>query len=487
MTQLTIQDGLVQLINNQLADTTGTFTHNGNYTINGTLFVDSINVRNLVTENDTNLTDFIADTEDELNGQGFTWGWATGSAQLQYRTGGRLWASVGFDTAHDQAYKIDNVPVLTSSGLGETIVNSRLRAVGTLVNLTVSGDTTIGDFAHFNSSYNRLGLGTEEPSAAINILENNISIVLGSPTFVRAQIGTESNHDFAVVTDNISRVTVKSSGEVEVGDKYKGGGILNVYGTLTATNIVSDNRVERTHSLQFLATRDTNIYGLGLLWAGTGYTRQLTMLSGPDRLHSTESFDISEGQAYYANTQMVLNETMLGPTVVTSNLTKLGSLHELTVNGATRLLGTLQADQAVITAKTISFNDGVYSLDLTNDGISTNHKVQITTASNEIFYGDVSQISIGDKTLYNKPVKVFGKLSVGINNPDPSLNFSVNGDVSIGGKRLTTNIAPPANGTYAMGDICWNAEPKANDFIGWVCVTSGTPGQWLGFGQISNQ
>ena len=101
--------------------------------------------------------------------------------------------------------------------------------------------------------------------------------------------------------------------------------------------------------------------------------------------------------------------------------------------------------------------------------------------------GDVGQISIGDKTLYNKPVKVFGKLSVGINNPDPSLNFSVNGDVNIGGKRFTTNIAPPETGTYAMGDICWNAEPKANDYVGWICVTSGTPGQWHGFGQIASQ
>ena len=181
MTQITIQDGLVQLINSQLTDTTGTFTHNGDYSINGTLTVDSINVRNLVTENNTNLTDFITDTEEELNGQGFTWGWATGNAQLQYRTGGRLWASVGFDTAHDQAYKIDNVPVLTSSGLGDTVVNSKLRAVGTLVNLTVSGNTTLGDFAYFNSSYNRLGLGTDEPSAALNILENNISITLAVP------------------------------------------------------------------------------------------------------------------------------------------------------------------------------------------------------------------------------------------------------------------------------------------------------------------
>lgn len=487
MTQLTIQDGIVQLINSELANTTGTFTHNGDYTINGSLTADTINVRNLVTENGSNLTDFHAKTEADLNGQGFSWHWATGSAQLQYRTGGRLWASVGFDTAHDQAYKIDNVPVLTSSGLGETVVNSRLRAVGTLVNLTVSGDTTLGDFAYFNSSYNRIGLGTDEPSAAINILENNVSVVLGSPDITGAYVGTDSSHDFRIISDGLTRITVQQNGEVHVGDKYRGGGALNVYGTLTATSIVTDNRIDRTHPLQFLATNDTTIYGLGLVWAGTGYTRQLTMMNGPDRLYTTESFDIGEGQAYYANKQMVLNETTLGATVVTSNLTQVGALHNLTVNGTTTLLGNVQASQGIVTAKTILFNDGVHSLDISKTGINTNNSFRLATAGNEIINGDVSQISIGDKSLYNKPVKVFGKLSIGINNPDPSLNFSVNGDVSIGGKRFTTHIAAPTTGSYTAGDICWNAEPKANDYIGWVCVTTGTPGQWLGFGQIANQ
>ena len=484
MTQLSIQDGIVQLINNELANTTGTFTHNGDYTINGNITVDSIIVRNSLADNSA---DFSADTEAELNGQGFAWQWATGSAQLQYREGGRLWASVGYDTAHDQAYKIDNVPVITSSGLGDNIVNSRLRAVGTLVNLNVSGDTRLGDFAFFSSNYNRVGLGTEEPSAAINILENNISIVLGSPDITGAYVGTDSNHDFSIVTDGLSRVTVKHSGEVDIGDKYRGGGILNVYGTLTATNIVTDNRIDRTHPLQFTASKETSIYGLGIVWTGTGPTRQLVMASGPDRLLTSESIEIGEGKAFYVNNQFVLNENSLGDSVTKSNLTKVGALSSLTVAGATTLLGDVDAGQSTIKTRTLAFNDGTSSLNVTSTGIDTNHAFNLVTAGNAILYGDVSQISIGDKTLYNKPVKVFGKLSVGINNPDPTLNFSVNGDVSIGGKRFTTHIAPPTSGIYVVGDICWNAEPKANDFIGWVCVATGTPGEWLGFGQIANQ
>ena len=148
------------------------------------------------------------------------------------------------------------------------------------------------------------------------------------------------------------------------------------------------------------------------------------------------------------------------------------------------MLGKLQVN-GLVTATDILFNDGVNSLQVTNTGLNFNNAVSLTQATAKVIYGDNNQISIGDNTLQSKPVKVFGKLSVGVNNPDPSLNFSVNGDVSIGGKRFTTNIAAPTTGSYIVGDICWNAEPKANDYIGWVCVATGTPGQWLGFGQIA--
>jgi hypothetical protein len=43
----------------------------------------------------------------------------------------------------------------------------------------------------------------------------------------------------------------------------------------------------------------------------------------------------------------------------------------------------------------------------------------------------------------------------------------------------------PTTGTYAVGDLIYNSSPKAGGFIGWVCITAGTPGTWKGFGAIS--
>ena len=51
--------------------------------------------------------------------------------------------------------------------------------------------------------------------------------------------------------------------------------------------------------------------------------------------------------------------------------------------------------------------------------------------------------------------------------------------------RLGTRTAAPTTGTWARGDIVWNSAPSASGFIGWVCVTAGTPGTWKTFGAIS--
>jgi hypothetical protein len=48
----------------------------------------------------------------------------------------------------------------------------------------------------------------------------------------------------------------------------------------------------------------------------------------------------------------------------------------------------------------------------------------------------------------------------------------------------TTGSGPPAtssDGTWSRGDRAWNTAPAATGPLGWVCVTSGTPGTWRAF------
>jgi hypothetical protein len=43
----------------------------------------------------------------------------------------------------------------------------------------------------------------------------------------------------------------------------------------------------------------------------------------------------------------------------------------------------------------------------------------------------------------------------------------------------------PTTGTYNQGDIVYNRNPTAGGHVGWICVSSGSPGLWKLFGPIS--
>ena len=220
---------------------------------------------------------------------------------------------------------------------------------------------------------------------------------------------------------------------------------------------------------------------MGVSWTGDGPTKEFVLAADPDRFWSTESIDLNYGKSYYIGRRPVLSESALGDSVTTSSLTKLGTLESLTVNGNATFAGAVKIQS--LDASTITFRN----ITIDSDGISTTNAVTVNADGHRALYADHSQISIGDVLRRDKPVKVFGALSVGINNPDPSVNFSVAGDVSIGGKKFTSGSAAPTTGAYQVGDICWNNAPHANSYVGWICITSGDPGEWLPFGAINLQ
>ena len=473
-----------------LSHTAGAVLHTGSVNITGGLTVETvtantINVKNLVTDNGglASIGEWNYDTEVELNGKGFTWAWADGQTKLIFRNGNRLWTNANFDLAADSVFSIGDSPVLTADSLGDAVVNSSLTSVGTLSHLAVSGDVSLGDFTFLNSTYNRVGIGTEEPNASLSILDNNVEIILGSPAPNSAFIGTYTSHDVSIVTDNIARITAKANGEVHIGNEFGKTGVLRVYGTLYADAIQTDNRITRTHPLEFKATVDTSTYGLGLIWTGTGPEKQLTLLSSEDgdKIRSTEHVELDSGKSFFIGSKQVLSETSIGSSVVSSNLTRVGTLESLTVSGTARFDGEVILDS--VNASSVRFGD----ITLNDAGFGTTSSLTLTANNARVIYADDTQITIGDPSRNDKGVKVYGPLSVGINNPDPSVNFSVNGDVKIGGKKFTNGISAPAAGSYEVGDICWNIRPQANSYVGWVCVVSGDPGEWLPFGSINTQ
>jgi hypothetical protein len=350
----------------------------------------------------------------------------------------------------------------------------------------VSGEATLADFAYFNSSFGRLGLNTDNPNGVLSVVDNNVEVVITSPRDNLAQIGTYTSHDLEFITDNLPRIAIKNNGQVVFGNENTKNADVRIYGTLTVDTVVADNRIDRYQPLEFKTSRERGIYGQGLIWTGTGNMRQFIMKSDTDRLWSSESIDLAEDQSYMINGQSVLSSVGLGPNVVSSNLSKVGTLESLNVQGEATFMDRINASRAVINAKVILFNDGD-EFTITNGSLSSNNKISFDVQGQEKFYADRNEITIGDKQDTRKPVKVFGQLTVGINTPPEGVDFAVSGNIQFANKKFVTGNSSPTEGSFNKGDICWNSNPTVDNFVGWICIDGGAPGQWLPFGAISRQ
>lgn len=458
-----------------------------NLTVAGTINADTINVKTLVTENgeSAEIGRWSSSDEQSLEGKGLSWSWANGNVQLTYRTGNRIWVNGHIDLNADKSYKIDNVEVLSLNELGPLVSKSKLKEVGTLKSLTVSGDSFLSDFAFFNSNTNRLGLNTDQPNGTFSIVDNDAEFIISSPNYGTATIGTYSNHNLSIITDNTPRIIVKNTGEVVIGSELVKAASVTIYGTLKVDNLVSDTRVDRYSSLEFKSSRDQSIYGLGLLWTGNGNNKKFIMKDNPDRFWSSESIDVAGDHGYFINGTPVLSENSLGQYVTVSNLKKVGVLEELSVEGNAVLNGNLSGTVAKF--NTMHITNGIQSIDFSPIKINSSHSLSLNISEDEVYFANDQEISIGNKLNTVRPVKIYGALSIGVTTPEPSFKLSVNGPVMFNNRRFIDSDSIPSQGTFAKGDICWNTNPTSGNYIGWVCITDGAPGAWVPFGLIGAQ
>lgn len=491
----TIQDNKIIIEDLVLTSLDGSITHSGslyivgdtemqsNLSVAGVITADTINVKNLITEqgSDTNIGNWITSKEEDLEDKGLSWTWGQGQLKLLYRKG-NLWSSSDIDIPAEKSYKIDNIEVLKLNELAPQVSKSRLKEVGILKSLTVSGNTTLGEFAFFNCNTNRVGINTDQPNGTFSLAENDLEFVIGSPNYGTAVLGTYTNHNLSIITDNTPRVTFKNSGEIVFGSESIKSASVTIHGTLKVDTLISDTRLERYSPLEFKTSRDKSIYGQGLIWTGEGITKQLIMRSQPDRLWSTESIDIAADHAYFINGSPVLSEHSLGQYVTESNLKTVGVLTNLSVDGDSTFNGNIIGTTAKL--ESLRITDNYNSLDLTKSRINSSSNFSINIAEDEVYYADSQEISIGNKLNTLRPVKIYGPVAIGVSTPDPSLKFSVNGPISINNRKFVDGNSIPTEGMFTKGDICWNSTPTPGNYIGWVCIADGSPGTWATFGVI---
>ena len=321
--------------------------------------------------------------------------------------------------------------------------------------------------------------------------------------FSSTGIKDRSTRQTLLVEDD--KITVKTITVRNVEGDFTIRGDVKIYGVLDAgfvrTTELITNQVYEKQYLEFATGESGTNVGTGLLWPGKPYNKQLVLLSGPDRIFSTESVEIAKGKEFIIGGASVLSNESLGSSVVNSSLKTLGTLRELNVNGRVNFNDYVWFDpisnrfslgQDQPTAKFTIYdweNNVELVLDTDKHGrgrigtFNTKPLDIITDDQVRLSVDELGHITLGSELRDSTVIRAYGKFSVNVKNPTEA--FEVGGNMRVGGKLQARGVEPPTQGTYAQGDIVWNNNPLPTGYIGWVCVRGGMPGTWKTFGPIS--
>jgi hypothetical protein len=382
----------------------------------------------------------------------------------------RFLSVVDFDLIAGHSYQIDGVDVLSATELGGSVTLSKLTKVGVLKGLQVNGNLNIADHIFYNDSTERMGVGTDAPNAALSVAENGVEIIVGSLKEGVGHIGTFTSNDLAIITDNVVRVNISRTGKIVFGHPVAQNADVEIQGRLFVRQLVVDQSDSNNSPLEFKAPEGGSNYGKGILFTGNNTAaKQFILSANPDSFYSTEHINLDNTKSYLIAGFPVVSINSLGPTITQSHLKSLGTLNNLEVAGAAILADTLSINKGYLTVSDgtiINANDLALGNSLQNINISTRN------------------ITFGLKDAPTASIVINGSLAVGIQNISPDVNFEISGNIRFANRLFAVDSNSPSSGSFKKGDIVWNSNPVETGYVGWVCVTDGTPGVWRGFGQI---
>lgn len=162
------------------------------------------------------------------------------------------------------------------------------------------------------------------------------------------------------------------------------------------------------------------------------------------------------------NDKVIIDDNKIGPTIVDSNLQKLGLLKELQVTGESLLGETLYVNNKRIGINTI---EPSASLAVWDDEV----EITISKKRKDTGYiGTPRQQALILSSNNKENIVLESDGSVRIN------------DLQIGNMKFTSSESPP-NYVSTRGHIVWNNNPNPGGPMGWVCLGSSN---WANFGII---
>lgn len=169
----------------------------------------------------------------DIVGKGLIWSGIGNTKQFIFAENpDRFFVSDNIDLNKGKSFSINNIKVLDENELGPTITKSSLREIGRLKGLIVDGGLSVNQFLFYDANTDRLGIGTDQPKAPINIVDMNIELVLGASEPNIASIGTFNSADLELITDNTARITITANGEIVLGNSNNGSTKVKVIGSM---------------------------------------------------------------------------------------------------------------------------------------------------------------------------------------------------------------------------------------------------------------
>lgn len=200
----------------------------------------------------TKSLEFMPNDEGSARGLGVYWKEKSGTKQLVLRED-RIFSSENIDLQHGKEFTIGNVGVLGENELGPSVWKSSLSRVGTLQNLKTNGNLSIDGYIFYNEDSSRLGIGTEEPNAAVSVVSLDSEFVIdveGSTT----RIGNWTTDDLEIITDDTTRIMVSAAGKIELGSESSQTVVKGALG-VGINNPPADTSITTAKGIRFNGTK----------------------------------------------------------------------------------------------------------------------------------------------------------------------------------------------------------------------------------------
>jgi len=109
---------------------------------------------------------------------------------------------------------VDDKVVITADSLGSTVVNSNLQKLGELRELQVSGESLLSQTLY--TTNRRVGVNTIEPTAVLDVWDQEVEVSIGKQTSNTAIIQTPRNQALVLSSNDKQNLTLETDGSVSM-------------------------------------------------------------------------------------------------------------------------------------------------------------------------------------------------------------------------------------------------------------------------------